>query len=54
MNTQINKIIVIYFLLQHLNFFFFTLHPQPPHFFLGYTPGGSAAPSAPLLPAVMY
>ncbi len=33
--------------------FFLTLHPQLPHFFLGYTPGGAAVPSAPLLPAVM-
>ncbi len=53
MNTQINKIIVVYFLLQHFHFFY-TLHPQPPHFFLSYTPGGSTAPSAPLLPGEMY
>ncbi len=30
-----------------------TAPPAPP-FFLGYTPGGAAAPLAPLLTAVMY
>ncbi len=44
----------IYFLLQNFHLFILTPHPQHPHFFLGYTPGGAAAPSAPLLHAVMH
>ncbi len=53
MNIQINTISLIYFMLQNYNLFIFYTTPQATHFFLGYTPGGAAAPSAPLLPAVM-
>ncbi len=48
MNIQMNK---ISFIIQNIHLFILTPHPQPPNFFLGYTPGGAAAPSAPLLPA---
>ncbi len=54
MNIQINKMSYIYFLLENVHLFIFlTLHPQLPHFFLGYTPGVAAALSAPLFPAVL-
>ncbi len=53
MNIQINTISFVYFMLQNYNLFIFNTAPQAPHFFLGYTPGGAAAPSAPLLPTVM-
>ncbi len=54
MNIQINKMSSIYFLLQNFHLFIFNTAPPhpPPRFFLGYTPGGAASPSA-LLPAVM-
>ncbi len=44
MNIQINTISFIYFMLQNYNVFIFNTAPQATHFFLGYTPGGAAAP----------
>ncbi len=44
-----NKISFIFFLLQHFLLITFNIVPPPPHFLLGYTPGGAAAPSAPFL-----
>ncbi len=50
LNIQINKMYSIYFSIRKCSFIYFlTLHLQLPHLFLGYTPGGAAAPSAPLL-----
>ncbi len=51
MNIQINKISLLIFCYKIFIYLFLT--PQPPCFFLGYTPVGAAEPSAPLLPAVM-
>ncbi len=40
MNIQINKNLLYLFYVTKLSFIYFlTPHPQPPHFFLGYTPG---------------
>ncbi len=51
MNIQIN--IKLFSVTKFSFIYFLTLHPITTIFFLGYTPGGAAAPSAPLIPAVM-
>ncbi len=49
-----NKMSFIYFLLKHFIYLFFnTAPPAPPFFSWATHQGGAAAPSAPLLPAVM-
>ncbi len=52
-NIQINKMSFIIFCYKIFIYLFLTPHPQHLYFFLGYTPGDAAAPSAPLLPVVM-
>ncbi len=54
MNIHIKKLVLFIFCYKIFIYLFLTPPSQHPHYFLDYTPGGAAVPSAPLLPAVMH
>ncbi len=52
-NAYTNSLVLFIFYYKIIISLFFNNAPPAPHFVLSYTPGGAAAPSVPLLPAVM-